>query len=81
MYDKLFEALAKSTFRSRFKLKDKDKDYISQKGIDTINRMQEILLQNVLRQQRFLMTASKLLCAVILFLLHNTQPQPVAVAV
>ncbi len=36
MYDKLFEALAKSTFRSRFKLKDKDKDYISQKGIGTI---------------------------------------------
>lgn len=36
MHDKLFEALAKSTFRSRFKLKDKDKDYISQKGIDTI---------------------------------------------
>lgn len=36
MYDKLFEALAKSTFRSRFKLKDKEKNYISEKGIDTI---------------------------------------------
>ena len=36
MYDRLFEALAKSTFRSRFKLKDKDKEYISQKGLDTI---------------------------------------------
>ena len=33
MYDKLFDALAKSKFRSRFKLKDKDKDYIAQKGI------------------------------------------------
>ena len=36
MYDKLFNALAKSTFRSRFKLKDKDKEYIAQKGLDTI---------------------------------------------
>ena len=36
MYDKLFDALAKSTFRSRFRLKDKDKDYIAQKGIETI---------------------------------------------
>ena len=36
MYDKLFEALAKSTFRSRFKLKEKDKEYIQTKGLDTI---------------------------------------------
>ena len=36
MYDKLFNALAKSTFRSRFKLKEKDKAYLNQKGIDTI---------------------------------------------
>ena len=36
MYERLFDALAKSTFRSRFKLKDKDKEYISQKGLDTI---------------------------------------------
>ena len=36
MYDKLFNALAKSTFRSRFKLKEKDKEYLDQKGFDTI---------------------------------------------
>ena len=36
MYDKLFEALAKSEFRSRFKLNLKDKTYIEQKGIETI---------------------------------------------
>ena len=36
MYDKLFNALAKSTFRSRFKLKEKDKEYLNQKGFDTI---------------------------------------------
>lgn len=36
MYDKLFEALAKSKFRSRFRLKEKEKAYILEKGIDTI---------------------------------------------
>ena len=32
----IFDRLAKSEFRSKFKLKQKEKDYISQKGIDTI---------------------------------------------
>ena len=32
----LFERLAKSEFRSRFRLSDKDKEYISEKGIETI---------------------------------------------
>lgn len=36
MYDKLFEALGKSTFRSRFKLKEKDKEYLEKKGLETI---------------------------------------------
>ena len=36
MYENLFNVLAKSTFRSRFKLKDKDKEYIQSKGLDTI---------------------------------------------
>lgn len=36
MYDKLFAALSKSAFRSRFKLKDKDKEYIENKGIEII---------------------------------------------
>ena len=31
-----FAALKKSKFRSRFKLKDKDRQYIQDKGIDTI---------------------------------------------
>jgi len=31
-----FDALKKSKFRSRFKLKDKDRQYIQDKGIDTI---------------------------------------------
>ncbi len=36
MYKELFNRLAKSEFRSKFKLKQKDKLYIEQKGLDTI---------------------------------------------
>lgn len=36
MYENIFMALAKSKFRSRFKLTQKDKDYISQKGLEVI---------------------------------------------
>ncbi len=36
MYEELFNRLAKSEFRSKFKLKQKDKLYIEQKGLDTI---------------------------------------------
>ncbi len=36
--DVLLEALQKSKFRSRFTLKQKEKDYITEKGMDTIQR-------------------------------------------
>lgn len=36
MYDELFNRLAKSDFRSKFKLKEKELKYIEQKGLDTI---------------------------------------------
>ena len=36
MYDKLFNALAKSTFRSRFKLTEQDKEYLDQTAPDTL---------------------------------------------
>ena len=36
MYEDILNKLAKSNFRSKFKLKDKDKLYIKQKGLDTI---------------------------------------------
>lgn len=36
MYDDILERLSKSTFRSRFKLRDKEKQYIEQKGLDKI---------------------------------------------
>lgn len=34
----IFDRLSKSKFRSRFHLKDKDKKYIEEKGIDTIKK-------------------------------------------
>ena len=34
----LFNKLSQSTFRSRFQLSQKDRDYISAKGLDTIRR-------------------------------------------
>lgn len=34
----IFDKLAKSAFRSKFRLKQKDIDYIKQKGLDTIER-------------------------------------------
>ena len=36
MYEDILNKLAKSNFRSKFKLKDKDKLYIEQKGLNTI---------------------------------------------
>ena len=36
--DEAFERLAKSEFRSRFKLTAKDRAYIAEKGLDTIRR-------------------------------------------
>ncbi len=38
MYEKVFEKLAKSDFRSRFKLKSNDLLYIEKKGFDTIKQ-------------------------------------------
>lgn len=34
--DYLFDRLSKSNFRSRFHLKDKDKEYVREKGIDEV---------------------------------------------
>lgn len=36
MYEEIFERLKKSEFRSRFKLKDKDREYLLSKGFETI---------------------------------------------
>lgn len=37
-YKLLFERLGNSKFRSRFRLKQKDIDYINEKGLDTIRQ-------------------------------------------
>ena len=36
MYDDILERLSKSAFRSRFKLRDKEKNYIEEKGLEKI---------------------------------------------
>ena len=36
MYEEIFEKLKKSEFRSRFKLKEKDREYLLSKGFETI---------------------------------------------
>ncbi len=36
MYEQLFERLKKSDFRSKFKLREKEKAYINEKGLETI---------------------------------------------
>lgn len=41
MYEAILEKLSKSKFRSRFRLSEKDKNYIKQKGLDTIRRHAE----------------------------------------
>ena len=38
MYEQVFEKLSKSKFRSRFKLSQKDRDYINTKGLETIKQ-------------------------------------------
>ncbi len=38
MYEEVFEKLSKSKFRSRFKLSQKDKDYVEKKGLETIKQ-------------------------------------------
>ena len=45
-HDKLFERLAKSSFRSRFQLTQKDIDYINSKGWDTIYRHTEEMIES-----------------------------------
>lgn len=40
-FDELFERLSKSSFRSRFRLTEKDKKYVEEKGIATIRRHAE----------------------------------------
>ena len=38
MYEQLFARLAKSEFRSKFKLREGDKNYVNEKGLDVIKQ-------------------------------------------
>lgn len=46
MYDDILERLSKSTFRGRFKLRDKEKQYIEQKGLDRIKSHAEDFIRD-----------------------------------
>lgn len=46
MYDDILERLSKSTFRVRFKLRDKEKQYIEQKGLDIIKSHAEDFIRD-----------------------------------
>lgn len=46
MYDDILERLSKSTFRVRFKLRDKEKQYIEQKGLDKIKSHAEDFIRD-----------------------------------
>lgn len=50
-YEKAFERLAKSRFRSRFHLKSADKRYIAEKGLATIRRHCEDFVRKNLAPQ------------------------------
>lgn len=77
----ILDKLAKSKFRSRFKLRAKELEYIKDKGFDTINFHACDFIRIELRRQNLLMMANKLQCEDTLFSLLNTQPQPAAAAV
>lgn len=46
MYDDILERLSKSTFRVRFKLRDKEKQYIEHKGLDKIKSHAEDFIRD-----------------------------------
>lgn len=46
MYDDILERRSKSTFRVRFKLRDKEKQYIEQKGLDKIKSHAEDFIRD-----------------------------------
>ena len=46
MYDDILERLSKSTFRGSFKLRDKEKQYIEQKGLDKIKSHAEDFIRD-----------------------------------
>ena len=58
-YNQLFLGLGRSKFRSSFHLKQKDIDYINEKGLDTIREHAESLLQKEKHRRLFQMTENR----------------------
>ena len=57
--DEALNKLKKSDFRSRFHLKQKDIDYINEKGMNKIRSHAEDFVEHGLHQNIFRMTESK----------------------
>ena len=64
----LFERLAKSDFRSRFHLSKKDREYVMEKGLPTIQKhAEDFVAKRLAPQLLYLTTASRHPCVDILF--------------
>ena len=73
--------LRNSRFRSRFKLRAREHEYLNRKGLDVIlDHGKDFIEQAALRQQIRTMTAGRRRCATTQFLWHSTR-QPHAAAV
>lgn len=59
-YHQLFEKLGNSKFRSSFHLKQKDIDYVNEKGLDTIREHARDFIAKEKHRQLFQMTESRL---------------------
>ena len=77
MFNDIFERLAKSKFRSRFKLRDKEKQYIQDKGLDKIRSHAEDFISKRLAPADILtVLASGCVTAVIFTLLNRKKTLP-----
>lgn len=77
----ILDKLAKSKFRSRFKLRAKELEYIKDKGLDKIRLHAYDFIRVRVAPAELQMTANKLQCEDTLYLLPNMQPPPAAAVV
>ena len=73
--------LEKSKFRSSFKLKEKDREYVKNKGMDTIRSHASDFVRDRLAPSFIANDAVKHLCTDTLCSSHNTQRRAVAAVV
>lgn len=77
-YRQLFERLDNSKFRSSFHLKQKDIDYINEKGLDTIRQHAKDFIAKREAPAYIEMMANRHQCVDIQYLLPSTQQQHAA---